>query len=244
MASTKGPPLMHRGVARELGIEVIDGAWPINTARTLEDIQSRFDVSRTVAREASRQLEALGLARTKRRLGLVAQPMTEWNVLDPTLINWRLRSSRRNDQIYSLTQLRLAVEPAAAESAAKFGPIRNRAQLLPIAAELRRTGEAGDLHEFMRFDIEFHRLLLESCGNEMFAALGEHVAAVLQGRTEMGLMPAKPKPEALAGHEAVAEAVFHGDPDAARNAMMGILDEVREAFVTVEQERAAAIRAG
>lgn len=244
MTATDESSLMHRGVARELGIEIIDGDWPLDEARTLEEIQSRFTVSRTVAREASRQLEAMGLALTKRRLGMVAQPMAKWNVLDPTLINWRLHSAHREEQIYSLTQLRLAVEPAAAESAAKFASIHTRARLLPLAAEMRRTGEAGDLQEFMRFDIEFHRLLLESCGNEMFAALGAHVAAVLQGRTEMGLMPAKPKPEALDGHEAVAEAIFRGDPDAARHAMMEVLDEVRSAFAAVEQARTAAAHTG
>lgn len=236
----EGSTLLHRGVARELAIEIIEETWQVGVARTLEDIQERFAVSRTVARESSRQLETLGLARTKRRLGILAQPMSEWNVLDPTLISWRLASNRREEQIYSLTQLRLAVEPAAAESAAKLGSIHARARLLPLAAELRRTGEAGELHEFMRFDIEFHQVLLESCGNEMFAALAEHVAVVLQGRTEMGLMPAKPKPEALAGHEAVAEAVFRGEPEAARVAMLDILDEVRSAFGAVERDRIAA----
>lgn len=236
--TTSASELMHRGVACELGIEIIDGDWAVGASRTLEEIQSRFGVSRTVAREASRQLESMGLAHTRRRLGLVAQPMTQWNVLDPTLIGWRLRSRHRDDQIYTLTQLRLAVEPAAAASAASFAPIRTRAQLLPLAAEMRRTGEAGALEEFMRLDIEFHRLLLESCGNEMFAALGEHVAAVLEGRTKMGLMPATPKPEALDGHEAVADAVFRGDPVGARVAMQAILSEVSEVFAGVERDSA------
>ncbi|HOC14118.1 MAG TPA: FCD domain-containing protein [Propionicimonas sp.] len=231
---------MHHAIARELGLEIIDGAWPLEAARTLEDLQSRFGVSRTVAREVSRQLEAMGLVRTRRRFGLVARPMSEWSVLNPLLIDWRLHSSRREEQIYSLTQLRLAVEPAAAESAARFASIHTRARLLPLAAEMRRTGEAGQLHEFMKFDIEFHSRLLKSCGNELFAALSDLVAVVLQGRTELGLMPAQPKPEALAGHEAVAEAVFRGDPEAARIAMQGILDEVREAFSEAEAARAAA----
>ncbi|HQZ00113.1 MAG TPA: FCD domain-containing protein [Propionicimonas sp.] len=232
---------MHHGISRELGLEIIDGSWPADEARTLEDLQSRFGVSRTVAREVSRQLEAMGLVRTRRRFGLVAQSMARWSVLDPLLIDWRLHSTRREEQIYSLTQLRLAVEPAAAESAARLASIHTRARLLPLAAEMRRTGEAGLLHDFLKFDIEFHRLLLESCGNELFAALSDLVAVVLQGRTELGLMPAQPKPEALAGHEAVAEAVFKGDPTAARIAMQGILDEVREAFSEAESARAAAL---
>jgi DNA-binding FadR family transcriptional regulator len=221
---------LHHGVARELGIEIIDGIWAEGTAVTLEDIQERFDVSRTVAREVSRQLEAMGLAQPRRRLGLLAQPMSNWSVLDPRTIDWRLHSTQRERQIYSLTQLRLAVEPAAAENFARVASVHSRAQLLPIAAELRRTGEAGDLIEFMKFDIEFHSTILRSSGNEMFAALSTLVAAVLQGRTELGLMPERPKPEALDGHEAVAQAIFDGDPVAARAAMQGIIDEVREVF--------------
>jgi len=231
-------PLLHHGISRTLGIEIIEETWAAGQARTLEEIQSRFGVSRTVAREASRQLESMGLVQTRRRRGLVAQSMGQWNVLDPQLIDWRLHSNRREDQIYSLTQLRLAVEPAAAESAAKLASVHTRARLLPLAAEMRRAGEAGDLLEFMKFDIEFHRLLLKASGNELFAALSDLVAVVLQGRTELGLMPSQPKPEALAGHEAVAEAIFRGDPVAARAAMQDILDEVRSVFSAADQARA------
>lgn len=135
--TTSASELMHRGVACELGIEIIDGDWAVGASRTLEEIQSRFGVSRTVAREASRQLESMGLAHTRRRLGLVAQPMTQWNVLDPTLIGWRLRSRHRDDQIYTLTQLRLAVEPAAAASAASFAPSARAPSCFPW---LRRCG--------------------------------------------------------------------------------------------------------
>ena len=229
--------LLHHNISRQLGIEIIDGAWGPENARTLEEIQQRFGVSRTVAREASRQLESMGLVLTRRRHGLTAQPMAHWNVLDPQLIDWRLHSTQREAQIHTLTQLRLAVEPAAAESAARLASIHTRAMLLPLSAEMRRTGEAGLLQEFLAYDIEFHRLLLSSCGNELFAALSDLVAVVLKGRTELGLMPSQPKPEALAGHEAVAQAVFQGDPEGARVAMEGILQEVREEFSRAEKAR-------
>ncbi len=235
LSATDETPLRHHAIARELGIEIIDGEW--TGSRTLEDIQSRFNVSRTVAREVSRQLEGMGLVRTRRRLGLVAQPIAQWNVLDPALIDWRLHSSDREEQIYSLTQLRLAVEPAAAESAARFASIHTRASLLPLAAEMRRTGEAGQLREFLQYDVQFHSVLLQSCGNELFAALSDLVAVVLHGRTELGLMPAQPKEEALAGHEAVAQAIFRGDAAGARTAMEGILQEVRDAFREAEESR-------
>lgn len=226
---TPEPVRLHEECARTLGIEVIDGEWPVGEARTLEDVQTRFGVSRTVAREVARQLEVMGLVLTRRRHGMLPQPVERWSVLDPKLIDWRLRSTRRADQLRSLTQLRLVVEPEAAEGAARHASVHTRARLLPLAAEMRRTGEAGDLQEFLQHDIEFHRLILRSSGNELFAALSDLVAVVLSGRTDQGLMPAQPQPEALDGHEAVAQAVFRGDPAAARAAMQLILDEVRSA---------------
>ncbi|MFT3875517.1 MAG: FCD domain-containing protein [Propioniciclava sp.] len=230
MAGDARSAALHQGVARELGIEIIDRTWAGERPRTLEDVQDRFGVSRTVAREASRQLEAMGLLRILRRRGLVPQPPESWNVLDPLLIDWRLHSADREQQLRSLTHLRMAIEPAAAANTAAHATIHVRAQLLALASELRRTGEAGDLGTFMEHDIAFHSLLLTSSGNEMFAALSGLVAAVLQGRTELDLMPAHPKQEALAAHEAVADAVFRGDPAAARAAMEVILAEVREAI--------------
>lgn len=227
---------LHQAISRELGIEIIDGIWESGAAVTLEEIQHRFSVSRTVAREVSRQLESKGLVEIKRRLGLIAQARSEWKVLDTQLIDWRLHSRKREEQIYSLTQLRLSVEPAAAESAAKLAPIDVRAQLLPLAAQMRRTGEAGELQEFMGYDIAFHSHLLKTCGNELFAALADLVAVVLQGRTELGLMPERPKAEALAGHEEVADAVFRGDAPRARAAMEKILDEVRLTFSEAEKK--------
>lgn len=224
------PQRLHLACSRELGIEIIEGVWPEGTARTLEDVQDRFGISRTVAREASHQLEAMGLVLTRRRRGMVAQPIARWRVLHPLLIEWRLRSRQREAQLRSLTQLRLVVEPAAAEGAARNADVHTRARLLPLASEMRRTGEAGNLREFLEHDVEFHRLILRASGNELFAAMGDLVAAVLQGRTELGLMPARPRPEALAGHEEVADAVFRGEPERARAAMQAILDEVRSAI--------------
>ena len=53
----------------------------------------------------------------------------------------------------------------------------------------------------------------------------------------MNLMPAKPKAAALDAHEAVAEAVFRGEAEAARAAMLDILDEVRSTFSELEPGR-------
>jgi DNA-binding FadR family transcriptional regulator len=64
----------------------------------------------------------------------------------------------------------------------------------------------------------------------MFKALDGMVAEVLSSRTKQGLMPFRPRPEALQAHEAVAAAVAAGDAGMAEVAMHQILDEVRNAM--------------
>lgn len=222
--------VLHDALLDALGREIVDGTTPPGTTLTLDQISARFAVSRTVAREAMRMLESMRLITSRRRVGLVVRPREEWDVFDPRLIRWRLDGPHRAQQLASLTELRLAVEPhAAACAAATAGPQEGDA-LVALTARMRHLGEEGRLSEFMELDIEFHARLLRASGNEMFAALTDVVAEVLRGRTEHGLMPAHPEEEALAAHERVAEAVRAGDAAAAEAAMSRITDEVRRAL--------------
>lgn len=47
---------------------------------------------------------------------------------------------------------------------------------------------------------------------------------------ELGKYPMKSKPDALDAHDAVADAIAKGDPERARKAMFGIVDEVARAL--------------
>lgn len=216
--------------ARELGVEIIEGTLPADSGMTLEDVQRRFSVSRTVAREIVRELQTLHLVSSRRRVGIVVQDRSGWNALHPTLIDWRLHSADRPRQLRDLTELRHVIEPAAAASASRLATVEVRAELPPLAAKMRELGEAGRLQEFLTLDARMHRLILTASGNELFASMGDLVEVVLSARTELSLMPQQPKPEALAAHEAVADAIWRGDADAAREAMIAITAEVLDAF--------------
>lgn len=197
---------------------------------TLDKIQQQFSVSRTVARETMRLLEALGLVTSRRRVGIIVQPKGSWHVFDPRVIWWRLSGDDRDAQLRTLTELRIAVEPIAAAAAARAASAAERAQARKLAADMRRTGESGDLDTFLELDIAFHALLLRAGGNEMFAALTEVVSVVLRGRTTLGLMPHHPEPEALDLHEAVASAVADGRSADAESYMRELVGEVRDAM--------------
>ncbi|MBT2512007.1 FadR/GntR family transcriptional regulator [Arthrobacter sp. ISL-30] len=228
-AGSSGPAL-HQRVLDAVGEAIASGAMPPGQRLTLDDLQQDYGISRTVARDTMRVLESMNLVYSRRRVGIVVQNPELWNVFDPKLVRWRLASERRAEQYSSLTELRIAVEPIAAAGAARRASAAERNRLLGLAAELRRLGEAGDLEGFLAADIAYHQLLLHSCGNEMFMALEGMVAEVLTSRTRQGLMPFRPRPEALQAHEDVAAAVAGGDAKAAEAAMHHILDEVRNAM--------------
>nr|WP_247600919.1 FCD domain-containing protein [Cellulomonas hominis] len=221
---------MHSTVLEVIGSEITAGALPEGSVLTLEQIQQRFAVSRTVARETMRMLEHLGLVTSRRRVGLVVRPAADWMVFDPRVIRWRLAGPGRLAQLRSLTELRAAVEPVAAAAAARHADPGEVDRLLVLVARMRELGEAGRLDEFAVCDIEFHALLLRAGRNEMFAALTDVVAEVLAGRTRHGLMPDRPRPEALDAHDAVADAIRARDPEAAERAMTVITTEIRAAL--------------
>ena len=224
--------MLHSPVLDSLGRRITGGELPAGTALTLDGIGTEFNVSRTVAREAMRLLEGLGLVRSGPRVGIVVLPHDAWNVLDPRVIAWRLDGPGRASQLRSLTELRQAVEPLAAAGAARGASAAVRDELVATAGRMRSLGEAGegDGEEFLALDIKLHELLLRSSGNELFSALADVVAVVISGRTHLGLMPAFPEPVALDSHEAVAEAVARGDAHAAEEAMARIVREVRGAL--------------
>jgi DNA-binding FadR family transcriptional regulator len=224
--------VLHTTVLDTLGRRITGGELPEGAVLTLDAISQEFGVSRTVAREVMRLLEGYGLVRPRRRVGLVVLPMADWQVLSPTVIGWRLLGDGRVDQLRSLTELRHAVEPLAAAGSARHADPEVREELLDIARRMRELGEAGagDHEEFLGLDVRLHELLLRSSGNELFGALSGVVAAVLSGRTALGLMPASPEPAALDAHEAVARAVAAGDPEGARRAMATVVTEVQHAL--------------
>jgi DNA-binding FadR family transcriptional regulator len=222
--------VLHSSVLDTLGREIVSGDIPPGGVLTLEQLQDRFGVSRTVVRECMRILESMNLIRSRRRVGIVVRPASEWTILDVRIIRWRLEGPGRDAQLRNLTELRVAVEPVAAGGAALCATSDERARLVEMAARLRVLGEAGRLEEFLDVDIAYHRLLLQASGNEMFGSLADFVAEVLAGRTHLGLMPHQPVPEALAAHDGVAWAVRDGNRAEAERWMLLLMSEVREAL--------------
>lgn len=221
---------VHRNLLDRLGSEIASGRLDAGHVLTLDGIGSSYDVSRSVAREAIRVLESMGLVTSRRRVGITVQPQGRWNVFDPRVIRWRLDGGDRDAQLASLSELRRGFEPVAAALAAQRASAEQCRVLAAAVSDMVLTGREPDLEAYLSADQLFHRTLLDASGNEMLRALSSVVEEVLGGRTHHDLMPRRPNPEAIALHDEVARAIRDGEPETAERAMRAIIDEAATAM--------------
>ena len=220
---------LHGNLLTALGAGIVSGEYAPGHVLTLEGVSAAHRVSRSVAREAIRVLESMGMVASRRRVGITIQPPEQWNVFDPRLIRWRLESGDRAAQLESLSELRRGFEPAAAALAARRADPHQCRIMAAAVSDMVVHGRSGDLEAYLLADKIFHQTLLEASGNEMFRALNGVVAEVLTGRTHHGMMQETPNPAAIELNDDVARAIRLGDEAAAERAMRAIIDEAAAA---------------
>lgn len=222
---------LHADVLDQLGTQIAAGELREGTTLSIEQLETRFGVSRSVIRESIRVLESMGMLTSRRRVGLTVAVKNSWNVFDPRVIRWRLAGDDREAQLASLSELRHGFEPVAAGLAAGRATPEQCGILTGAVMDMAVHGRSGDQEAYLQADISFHSTLLAASGNEMLAALAGVVAEVLTGRTHHHLMPARPNPTAIRLHGDVAQAVQAGDSTAAEQAMRDIITEAAAAML-------------
>jgi len=216
-------PLLDR-----LGRDIVDGTLAAGSSDTVDAIVARTGASRTVVREATRVLVSLGMLTAGRRVGLRVLARSDWDLLDPQLIRWRLESGDRGAQLHELRGLRLAIEPEAARMAAALRTGDEAAALAAAAEALADATESRDGDGFLEADRRFHGMVLALARNGMLARLGAVLDEALRERTPSSVIRWEHAPADVALHRSVAAAVAHGQGEAAAAAMRQIVDPTGE----------------
>lgn len=221
------------GMLDALGRAIVTGMYHDKAFPTEAELAVEYGVSRSVVREAVKMLGAKGLLTARPRKGTAIQSANAWNLFDTDVLRWILERKFSLQLLRQFTELRVAIEPAAAGLAART---RNPELIASIEAGYRRmeAAEQGD-DDPLEADIAFHISILQATANPFYMQFKEVVATALrtsirftnrfQGRTA-----------SLPQHMAVLNAIEAGDDAAANQAMGALITDVMTLIATAERK--------
>ncbi|HEY0014155.1 MAG TPA: FCD domain-containing protein [Allosphingosinicella sp.] len=207
----------------EVGRAIVTGFYDDRTFPTEADLAREHGVSRSVTREAVKMLTAKGLLTARPRKGTTVQPQRQWNLFDPDVLRWLLERKFSLTLLRQFSELRVAIEPAAAALGARG---QDEALIAAIADGYRRmeAAEAGD-GDPLDADIDFHIAVLNASANPFYMQFRDVVTTAL--RTSIQFTNRfKGRTASLPAHKDVLDAIEAGNADAARAAMAAIIGDV------------------
>lgn len=214
---------LHGQLVQQLGQMIVSGDLGADRPLVPEEIGQRFEVSRTVVRESLRVLEAKGLVSARPNVGTRVRPVSDWNLLDPDIIEWRAFGPQRDNQRRELSELRWTIEPLAARLAAGHGREDIQQRLSDMVEIMSHALGQGDALTFSRADAEFHALLIQVAGNRML----EHLSGIVSSALQVSGGPVtgcdRPTDASLGHHARIVDALGAGDGAAAEAAMRQLL---------------------
>ncbi len=210
----------------EIGLRIVRGELAVGETLNVEELGERFDVSRTVIREALRVLSAKGLVDARPKRGTFVRDRENWNLLDPDVLEWRFKAAADTTVYEQLAEVRAIVEPAGAALAAQRS---TRADLRLMERALEDMAAAGDDPAALtEADLRFHRALLGAAHNELLEQLEIVIEIGLRARDTL-VHGHRVSPRAsVRAHRRVLDAVRAQDPEGARRAMLDLLEMAAE----------------
>jgi GntR family transcriptional regulator, galactonate operon transcriptional repressor len=214
---------MHDTVVDRIATWIVQGRFPSGSLLPTEpDLGEELGVSRTVVREAVKALSAKGMVEPKKRVGTRILPTIRWHLFDPAVVGWILDGPRRIEQIRDMIEIRLAIEPFAAELAATRRTSEDLAAVQTAYRNMEIALENGG-SSYNDADIDFHVRVLLASGNRYLLQMRPVIEVVLRlAFTANNISIARAR-RSLPYHVAVLDAVGRSDSAAARQAMEVII---------------------
>jgi GntR family transcriptional repressor for pyruvate dehydrogenase complex len=177
---------------------------------TEAELAERFDVSRTVIREATRLLVQRGLVTVKPGRGMTVAEVDGRLIADQYGLLLRLSEG----SFEQLMELRLALEVEMAALAAARRTDKQVEELNELNERLRGKDPAGA--EFLDTDLAFHEKIAESSGNPFFLLVMRPVNDFLSDSYTAGTGYPSEAGHTVDEHFEIARAIQSGDPFRAR----------------------------
>ncbi len=211
------------GMLEALGRAIVTGRFDDAPFPTEAELAKQHAVSRSVTREAVKMLTAKGLLTARPRKGTTVQPPHHWNLFDQDVLRWLLERKFSLELLRHFSELRIAIEPAAAALAAKAA---DQVGIAKIEAGYQRmaAAEIGD-DDPLEADIAFHIAVLEASANPFYQQFRDLVTTAL--RTSIRFTNRfKGRTASLPQHHEVLGAIQRRDPEQARVAMEVLIADV------------------
>lgn len=215
----------HDQVAATLGSEILRGVYPPGANLPAEpELIRRFQVSRTVIREAMKTLAAKGLVIAKTRVGTRVLDPVNWNYFDADVLAWRVRNGLDDELREHLVEVRRAIEPAAAALAARRRTARDVARLRQLVAAMGRPDHTRE--SFAQADLEFHVAIGAVSGNPLMRSFASVVAAALVASFSQSspLEDERDHANTVREHASIVDAIEAQDERAAAAAMLKVIE--------------------
>jgi DNA-binding FadR family transcriptional regulator len=215
------PRRLGQQLAMLLAAEVVSGRIGVGQMfPSAEEIVTRFNVSRTVARETVQTLSMLGLVRVQHGKRSEVLPMEDWDILSSIVQQALRRENRAAPFVRDLYEFRLLIEPQAAAWMAEHGSEEDIDELGALAATM--AGLAGSdtaAGRVAEADRKFHDLVARASGNRVIAAVGRDIREVLNTLWGLSQLSADDRRGVAEQHRRIADQIAQRDAAAAADAM-------------------------
>lgn len=221
------------GMLDMLGKAIVTGHYDNQPFPTEADLAKQYDVSRSVVREAVKMLGAKGLLTARPRKGTTVQATRYWNLFDIDVLRWLLDRKFSLVVLRQFTELREAIEPAAAALAASA---HSAGGLDAIKSGYARMEAAErDEDDPLEADIAFHIAILQASANPFYAQFRDVVTTAL--RTSIRFTNRfKGRTASLPQHKAVLDAIAARQPEQAKAAMAALIIDVMVLIADAEKK--------
>ena len=217
-----------------LGADILSGARrPGDRMPSDAEMLKMFGVSRVVTREVIKTLAAKGMVASRMKVGTIVLDPSHWNWLDPDVLSWRVTNGLDLEFLAHITDVRRAVEPAAAALAARH---RTRADIMKLREAVTDMSQAKeDRRLFAEADLRFHLAVSFASRNPFFQSFAGIIETALSTMLSVNALADNSRMKSrTAAHAAVADAIEAGNSEQAASAM---LRTVQDGFAHVKRAR-------